>query len=96
MPDQTGPQGYDFPQVEAPTFNLSAPRVGGVFALTEDQKTLVKASYGVYWDSPGFTLANLGNPNPNNNFTRYEWINPCRSTTPRGFPSTKAPTSSAG
>ena len=43
-----------------------------MFALTEDQKTLVKASYGVYWDSPGFTLANLGNPNPNNNFTRYE------------------------
>ena len=96
VPEQTGPQGYDFPQVEAPTFNLSAPRVGGVFSLTEDQKTLVKASYGVYWDSPGFTLANQGNPNPNNNFTRYEWINPSRSTTPRGFPSTKAPTSSAG
>jgi hypothetical protein len=91
VPDQVGPQGYAFPQVEAPTFNLSAPRVGGVFSLTEDQKTLVKASYGVYWDSPGFALANQGNPNPNNNFTRYEWINPNPRYNEDGLPIYEGP-----
>ena len=72
VPEQVGPQGHEFPQIEAPTWNLSAPRVGGVYALTDDQKTLIKASYGMYWENPGFTLANQGNPNPNNNFTKYE------------------------
>ena len=91
VPDQVGPQGHEFPQVKAPTFNLSAPRVGGVFALTDDQKTLVKASYGMYWDSPGFTLANQGNPNPSNNFTRYEWINPNPRYNAEGLPIYEGP-----
>jgi hypothetical protein len=91
VPDQVGPQGYEFPQIEAPTFNLSAPRIGGVYALTDDQKTLVKASYGMYWENPGFALANQGNPNPNNNFTRYEWINPNPSYNEDGLPIYEGP-----
>ena len=91
VPDQVGPQGYQFPQVDGPKFNLFAPRIGGVFSLTKDQRTLVKASYGVYWDSPGFTLANQGNPNPNSNFTRYEWVNPNPRYNSEGLPIYEGP-----
>lgn len=91
VPDQVGPQGHAFPQVNGPTWNLVAPRIGGVFAVTSDQRTLIKASYGIYWDSPGFTLANQGNPNPNNNFTRYEWINPTPRFNEQGLPIYEGP-----
>lgn len=91
VPEQVGPQGHEFPQIEAPTWNLSAPRIGGVYALTDDQKTLIKASYGMYWENPGFTLANQGNPNPNNNFTKYEWINPTPIYNEDGLPIYEGP-----
>ena len=91
VPQQVGPQGYEFPQIDGPKWNLSAPRIGGVFALTDDQKTLVKASYGMYWENPGFTLANQGNPNPNNNFTRYKWINPTPIYDQDGLPIYEGP-----
>ncbi len=91
VPEQVGPQGYQFPQVNGPKWNLFAPRFGFVYSLTNDQKTLVKASYGRYWESPGFALANLGNPNPNNNFTRYEWINPNPRYNAEGLPIFEGP-----
>lgn len=91
VPDQAGPQGYQFPQINGPTWSLFAPRFGAVYALTDDQRTLVKASYGKYWESPGFALANLGNPNPNNNFTRYEWVNPNPQYDAEGLPIFEGP-----
>ena len=91
VPEQTGPQGHDFPQIDGPKWNLFAPRFGVVYAITGDQRTLVKANYGKYWESPGFALANLGNPNPNNNFTRYEWINPNPRYNADGLPIFEGP-----
>jgi hypothetical protein len=91
VPEQLGPQGHEFPLIEGPLWNNWAPRAGVVVALTDDGKTLIKANYGKYWENPGFTLSNLFNPNPNNNFTRYNWINPTPKLNAQGLPIYEGP-----
>lgn len=91
VPAQLGPQGHEFPQIEGPLWNNWAPRAGVVYALTPDGRTLLKANYGIYWENPGFTLSSLFNPNPNNNFTRYNWINPNPKYNAQGLPIYEGP-----
>ena len=45
----------------------------------------------MYWESPGFTLANQGNPNPNNNFTQIRVDQPDPNQRPDGLPIYEGP-----
>src|SRR5262249_35205976 len=46
VPAQTGPTGQHFQAFHSPSILNPAPRLGVVWAVTDDQKTIVKASYG--------------------------------------------------
>src|SRR5262249_40062519 len=50
VPAQVGPQGHQFPEIVGSTWNNYAPRIGFVYSLSNDGKTLVKANYGLYWE----------------------------------------------
>jgi hypothetical protein len=55
------------------TFNHLAPRIGVVFDVKGDGKTLLKANYGRYFFNPGVALADATNPNTGTQFTQYVW-----------------------
>ena len=63
-----------FPAVDnVNTWNLVAPRIGASFALTSDNRTVLKANYGQYWWNPGAALSQDVNPNPETWNQRYVW-----------------------
>jgi hypothetical protein len=88
---QLGPQGHQFPEIVGPGWKNLAPRVGIAYSLTDDNKTVAKANFGRFWENPGFTLSSLMNPNPNNNFTRYNWIDPNPIYNSQGLPIYEGP-----
>jgi hypothetical protein len=67
--------------VEAKTFaeqdlfswNLFAPRIGVVYDLAGDGKTVIKANYGLYWHNPGVGIANDANPNTGTKSSTWGW-----------------------
>jgi carboxypeptidase family protein len=73
-PSQVAPQGFTFNRINAPVWNGPGPRIGAAYALTDDGKTLVKGSYGLFWEDP-YTyslLQNQFNPNAQTSST-YVW-----------------------
>ena len=80
LPEQTNPPGdvtprtVIFPKVNLIEWNLFSPRVSVVYALTSNAKTLAKASYGVYPTVPSPDLGFNANPNSNQPWTRYQWV----------------------
>jgi outer membrane receptor protein involved in Fe transport len=63
-----------FPAVDnLNTWNVTAPRIGMSYALTADNKTLIKANYGQYWWNPGAALSQDNNANPEVWNRRYVW-----------------------
>ena len=60
------------------TWNLFAPRFGASWAVTEDNKNVVKFNYAKYWYDPGFGLAGNLTPNSNNGLwnRRFAWTDP--------------------
>jgi hypothetical protein len=73
----TGPisvQAETFPAIQVYAWNkLFAPRVGYVFDLSGDGKTVVKANYGFYWHNPGVGVGASGNPNTASKSATYSW-----------------------
>jgi hypothetical protein len=55
------------------SFNHIAPRIGLVYDLKGNGKTLLKANYGRYFFNPGVTLADSVNPNTSTQYTQYAW-----------------------
>jgi hypothetical protein len=55
------------------TWNVAAPRLGVVYDLTGDGKTVLKATYGLYWHNPGVQLGGAGNPNTANKSQTHAW-----------------------
>jgi hypothetical protein len=55
------------------TWNQVAPRVGVIYDLTGDGRTVVKANYGLYWHNPGVGVSSSGNPNIANKSETYTW-----------------------
>ena len=53
--------------------NLWAPRLGYVFDLSGNGKTVVKANYGFFWHNPGVTISRDSNPNIANKSVTYTW-----------------------
>jgi hypothetical protein len=77
VPAQTKEQGQfgeagSYPRVEAITWHQFAPRFGVAYDLTGDTKTVVKASFGVYNNSPGDAFSDFYNRNTITT-TTYSW-----------------------
>ena len=77
VPEQTKEQGQfgnagTYPLVEAITWHEMAPRFGVAYDLTGDTKTVVKATFGKYNNSPGDAFADFYNKNTITT-TTYRW-----------------------
>ena len=54
-------------------WNVIAPRIGAAYKLDGNGRTLVKASYGQYWITPGDAVGANVNPNANEWWRLYQW-----------------------
>lgn len=61
------------------TWNNLAPRVGASWAVTADNKNVVKFNYAKYWFDPGFGLAGNLTPNATLWSRRFAWTDPNRN-----------------
>jgi hypothetical protein len=62
-----------FPETEFYVWNQVAPRVGVIFDLTGDGRTVLKGNYGLYWHNPGVGVGSSGNPNTAGKSATYTW-----------------------
>lgn len=93
-PAQAGPYGLQFDEITGATWNSPGSRLGVVYAVTDDQKTVIKANYGQYWQNPGPELSGVFNAASPQNYSTYEWIDPnpvyvpapAPTADPRGHP----------
>jgi hypothetical protein len=53
--------------------NLWAPRLGYVYDLAGNGKTVVKANYGFYWHNPGVVISQNANQNIASKSVTYNW-----------------------
>jgi hypothetical protein len=53
--------------------NLWAPRLGYVYDLSGNGKTVVKANYGFFWHNPGVVISQNANPNIASKSVTYTW-----------------------
>ena len=60
---------------ETPMFSWSglAPRVGLVFDLSGDGRTVLKGNYGFFWHNPGVGIASSANPNTPAKAVTTQW-----------------------
>ena len=66
-------QAKTFAETEFYTWNVAAPRVGVVFDLLGDGRTVLKGNYGLYWHNPGVGVSADGNPNTSAKSATYNW-----------------------
>jgi len=62
-----------FPETQMFTWNGVAPRIGVVFDLNGDGKTVVKGNYGYFWHNPGVGVGSSANPNTPGKQETYQW-----------------------
>ena len=55
------------------TWNVVAPRIGVVYDLRGDGRTVVKGNYGLYWHNPGVGVPSNVNPNTGTKSATYLW-----------------------
>jgi Carboxypeptidase regulatory-like domain len=55
------------------TWNSIGPRAGITYDLAGDGRTVIKASYGLFWHNPGPGVSGDANPNQNNKSVTYTW-----------------------
>ena len=55
------------------TWNVFAPRIGVVYDLAGDGKTVVKGNYGLYWHNPGAGIGGSANPNTAAKSQTHSW-----------------------
>ena len=55
------------------TWNSFAPRIGGVYDLRGDGKSVIKANYGLYWHNPGVGLSANVNANQSSKNITLTW-----------------------
>jgi hypothetical protein len=68
------PQAAHFAAVDdVKIFNHVAPRLGVIYDLQGDGKTVLKANFGRYYFNPGVNLADSVNPNTSTQYTQYAW-----------------------
>ncbi|HJU44144.1 MAG TPA: carboxypeptidase regulatory-like domain-containing protein [Vicinamibacterales bacterium] len=66
-------QAKTFAENQLYTWNLFAPRIGVVFDLTGDGRTVIKGNYGLYWHNPGVGVGATGNANIASKNATYAW-----------------------
>jgi hypothetical protein len=66
-------QAKTFAEDELYTWNVFAPRIGVIFDLSGDGRTVIKGNYGLYWHNPGVGVGGTGNPNIANKSATYAW-----------------------
>jgi hypothetical protein len=66
-------QAQSFPETHFYTWNSAAPRVGLVYDLSGDGRTVIKANYGLYWHNPGVGAASSANPNQAEKTATWSW-----------------------
>jgi hypothetical protein len=62
-----------FPETHFFTWNVVAPRVGFVYDLAGDGRTVMKANYGLYWHNPGAAIPGTANPNTATKSETWTW-----------------------
>jgi hypothetical protein len=62
-----------FARVDQFTWNQFAPRVGAIYDVAGDGRTVVKANYGFYWHNPGVGTGGAANPNTAAKSAAYQW-----------------------
>ena len=62
-----------FAEQDLYAWNLFAPRIGVVYDLSGNGKTVVKANYGLYWHNPGATVSDRANPNTADKSSTWGW-----------------------
>lgn len=68
------PEALDFAEVsEVVVFNHVVPRLGAVYDLTGDGRTVAKANWGRFYFNPGVNLADAVNPNTANQYADWTW-----------------------
>jgi hypothetical protein len=67
VPEQT------FPEQDFYTWNSIGPRTGVTYDFRGDGKTVLKASYGLFWHNPGPDISASANPNSANKRVTYTW-----------------------
>jgi hypothetical protein len=55
------------------TWSAAAPRIGLVFDLGGDGRTVLKGNYGFYWHNPGVGIGSAANPNIPGKQETYTW-----------------------
>ena len=66
--------GKTFAETHFFTWNSFAPRIGVVYDLTGDGRTVIKGNYGLYWHNPGAAIGGNANPNTANKSATYTWV----------------------
>jgi hypothetical protein len=81
LPEQTvpvarfNPVAVTYPErSEVVAFNHIVPRLGATYDLTGDGKTVLKGNWGRFYFNTGVNLADAVNPNLNNQYADYNWI----------------------
>jgi carboxypeptidase family protein len=68
------PQASTFDEVSSVTaFNHLVPRLGAIYNVAGDGKTVVKLNFGKYFFNPGVNLADSVNPNTSDQYAEYVW-----------------------
>jgi hypothetical protein len=62
-----------FAQVDHFSWHLFAPRLGLIYDLTGDGRTVLKGNYGFFWHNPGAGLSSSANPNTTAKSETYQW-----------------------
>ncbi len=62
-----------FPEREYYSWSSFAPRIGVVYDLSGDGRSVIKANYGLYWHNPGPGLAGSSNANQAGKSATYAW-----------------------
>ncbi len=70
-------QAEKFAQTDLYTWNVFAPRIGVVFDLAGDGKTVIKGNYGLYWFNPGVGVSSDVNPNTSSKSETWPKPRPC-------------------
>jgi hypothetical protein len=65
--------GKTFAETDLYAWNLFAPRVGIIFDISGDGRTVVKGNYGFFWHNPGVAVGDNANPNTSTKTMTFQW-----------------------